>query len=518
MYSDFLLVYPLYCTFCLGAVGTLFNIVFYCRLFYICNEGRVRNGLTKLDLHKNMNNRLVCLFLYFLFGYGTGFKMGDPGAEYNCHGALADNLTAYLKNPELSDITIVVGERQFPAHRLILSAWSKKLTELMADNSCSPLLLDPCSSEEEEVFEDVLKFMYTGEIKFEETTVKFVMSLADRLDIPRLKEMAQTWVGDMLDQGGMNRVINWLRYANKHTLSSLSKRCLHTLAVNFMYIPNVSWAALDSEELLSILGQDDIVVEDEEELIERVDDWLRTNGIFSTHDIYSKIAPLIRLKFVESSELLSEQDTSPIMKFFKKSCQSLVLEAVKYRALCHQLQSDDQDCFENMTIKPRLYLNCQPPGQTLARDSGTFNASEVNATDYVQVGIDFVLKHTENRLWRSYEYNLSIKGKLESEEVQSTEFWKINYEISAKYSCNYKTKLHNVSCEVLVITRASKGEEEFFLCDHPYVSIFRGTIETLKSTYCSDHCLFKNLSTPLLFAVRKPKKVEVAVVLYTSDL
>ena len=462
-----------------------------------------------------MNYRLVCVYSYLLTVQDS--KMGDPGAEYNCHGALADKLTAYLKNPELSDITIVVGERQFPAHRLILSAWSKKLTELMADSSCSPLLLDPCSSEEEEMFEDVLKFMYTGEIKFEETTVKFVMILADRLDIPRLKEMAHTWVAETLDQGGMDRVINWLRYANKHTLSSLSERCLHTLAVNFMYIPNVSWAALDSEELLSILGRDDIVVEDEEKLIERVDDWLTTKGIFSTDDIYSKIAPLIRLKFVESSKLLSQQDTSPIMKFFKKFCQSLVLEAVKYRTLCHELQSDDQDLLENMTIKPRLYLKCKPPGERLDRESCTFQTLQFHTHSYRSVYIRSVLKHKQNRLLLcSNQSSLSISGQLESEKIENSEFWKINYKISESRS--YNNEINDVSCEVIVITRASKDEEEFYLCDYPYVSIFRGNIEKLNSSHYSDRCLFENLCTPRLFAVRKPKKVEVAVVLYIKDL
>ena len=228
--------------------------------------------------------------------------MAAKADSYSCEGALSRKLTPYLNNSELSDITVKVGQKSFPAHRLVLAVWSEKLTKMMDETSGNIIELCTDATEREiGVFEKVLRFFYTGEMTFTAENVKMVMNLAGRLALTQLSSMAQKWVGEMIDRGSMVSAVSWLRDAAECTcLHSETAASAHWRSTSSTSPRRRGWDS-SAEELMGIIGQDDIVADDEKAVITRVDAWLMAKGRpEDNQELYREIASKIRLPFVET--------------------------------------------------------------------------------------------------------------------------------------------------------------------------------------------------------------------------
>ncbi|KAG2492716.1 hypothetical protein HYH03_009129 [Edaphochlamys debaryana] len=111
---------------------------------------------------------------------------------------LAVDLAALLEGRAegSSDVTIVVGDRRFHAHRLILSAradyFSSRLSpDKFADGSAAELSLPDADAD---AFELLLRYIYTGAADIPPVLAPAVAVLADRLLLPLLCADAQAAV------------------------------------------------------------------------------------------------------------------------------------------------------------------------------------------------------------------------------------------------------------------------------------------------------------------------------------
>ena len=78
---------------------------------------------------------------------------------------LSENLNSLLVSKEHSDVTLIVGEKQFAAHKAILAARSPVFSAMFSSE------LKECREGRAEitdidceVFEHLLKYIYTGEV------------------------------------------------------------------------------------------------------------------------------------------------------------------------------------------------------------------------------------------------------------------------------------------------------------------------------------------------------------------
>ena len=93
----------------------------------------------------------------------------------------------------MSDITLVVGNAEFPAHKLILCASSDVFQIMLHDSHWSESSekkvtlgeTPSCSA----VFEDFLKYLYTGRIHLSFATVVPIVSLADKYNVKDLLKL-----------------------------------------------------------------------------------------------------------------------------------------------------------------------------------------------------------------------------------------------------------------------------------------------------------------------------------------
>ncbi|XP_072037378.1 uncharacterized protein [Amphiura filiformis] len=102
------------------------------------------------------------------------------------------NIGEHFNNADISDVTLTVGEQVFPAHKFVLATQSKVfLIMLMGKNwkeSEEKKITLRESPEGKAAFSDFLKFLYTGTLTLTIDNVCGIHTLADRYDVPALKD------------------------------------------------------------------------------------------------------------------------------------------------------------------------------------------------------------------------------------------------------------------------------------------------------------------------------------------
>ncbi|XP_054767172.2 actin-binding protein IPP-like [Lytechinus pictus] len=451
----------------------------------------------------------------------------DGKRVYSCRSALSKKLLPFFINEELTDIHIKVGGRKFAAHRVVLGSWSDELRSLLETASSDNIIELASSATDKEiaVFEMVLNFLYTGEVSFSSTNVRMVMSLAKQLGLKKLSEMAQEWVGEMINQGSMVGAITWLRDAAECDYLSVKNDCLRTLSLYFQYIPESSWLGLTLEELCSILERDDLVADNELEIIARVDDWLKAKGsIEGNKDLYLKIVPKIRFSFVKVSELSNIQETSAIVKFASEYCPATLSESYKYRALSYEAGVRGQydagsntgnpragyDSLKKPDLQPRLYLNFMPPGLT----TRLYGRSQRQNDGFREVSVDqyrtemTCAVRDETGAWSLESESRYFKFvlKFETTNIGDSEAWAVKYEIDSTDSPRSDSRYRMV-----LVTRPHDKDSDFYLPENPIVMTKEGS---LNNSRAQNPSATFSVTTPPVFAGRKPRRVEVAAIVY----
>lgn len=132
-----------------------------------------------------------------------------------------------------SDITFTVGRsgKQFNAHKLVLSTHSSTFRAMlyngMEESSQSVIQLP---EQDSNVFELLLRFMYTGQVKLHKDVVRNLMILADYYAVEVLKESIGEWIGKTLID--RNNVCDYIVFASNHNVHSLYKHCYRFMLGN----------------------------------------------------------------------------------------------------------------------------------------------------------------------------------------------------------------------------------------------------------------------------------------------
>lgn len=107
---------------------------------------------------------------------------------------LSDDLEIVSKNESLSDVTFVVGEKEFKLHKLMLIArspvFAKMLTCDMLEKKTNIVEIKDM---EAEVFEELLSFLYCGKMSSDSDLVKMgaLLIAADKYSIDELKKFCE---------------------------------------------------------------------------------------------------------------------------------------------------------------------------------------------------------------------------------------------------------------------------------------------------------------------------------------
>ncbi|XP_034349176.2 kelch-like protein 1, partial [Arvicanthis niloticus] len=96
----------------------------------------------------------------------------------------------YLKQQQLCDVILIVGNRKIPAHRLVLSS--------VSDYFAAMFTSDVCEAKQEEIkmegidpnaLWDLVQFAYTGCLELKEDTIENLLAAACLLQLPQVVEV-----------------------------------------------------------------------------------------------------------------------------------------------------------------------------------------------------------------------------------------------------------------------------------------------------------------------------------------
>lgn len=130
---------------------------------------------------------LMCQVHYFQAKSIVGLVNQCNLNSIETHNPLDGFENAFL-NPELSDVTICVKGTEYPGHKVILSSRSKVFEAMfkhgMIENQSSRIEVNDI---DEEVFLQVLRYIYTGKAQNLNNLASQLLPVADRYDLEKLK-------------------------------------------------------------------------------------------------------------------------------------------------------------------------------------------------------------------------------------------------------------------------------------------------------------------------------------------
>ena len=272
------------------------------------------------------------------------------------------NVSQFFNKDELSDVTIVVGEKRFFGHRFVLAKSSDVFRTMLYDDRWkqggeSELVLTE-SPECQAVFDVFLKFLYTAEMDICADISVGILCLADKYNIASLKTLCVGYMVDNSKSPNVQNALNWYSWAKALHLEGLVESCTKTIAWNVEAILNSQeWFCMDVHFVEDVLKNSELVVYDEYMLYTALVKWLLLESHLEQLVSNSEtLLPLIRFPQMMVHQLY-EIENSDFAKMFecKDLTKDMVSKAYRFRSLCPTQQSL-QVCFDDSFYRPRNYL------------------------------------------------------------------------------------------------------------------------------------------------------------------
>ncbi|XP_067000463.1 kelch-like protein 5 isoform X2 [Anabrus simplex] len=250
-------------------------------------------------------------------------------SRYHADSSL-HKMEAYLMKNQLTDVTLIAGSRQIPAHRLVLSAGSEYFAAMFTSNLRE-------STESEVVLQDVdgdalwmlVNYCYTGCIELREDTVETLLGTACLL---QLTEVVDACCSFLMKQLHPSNCIGIRLFADAQGCQKLLEVAHNYTTEHFMdVIHNQEFLMLPAEEVAKLLASDDLNVPSEELIFQALMAWVNHDLPGRKKDI-STLLSLVKLPLLSPSFIADHIETNPLFRE-ERLCQELIMEALKYHLL-----------------------------------------------------------------------------------------------------------------------------------------------------------------------------------------
>ncbi|KAK4008195.1 BTB/POZ domain-containing protein 17 [Daphnia magna] len=196
--------------------------------------------------------------------------------EVHVDGLQVDNSSTVLNkiaklyaDKLMNDVCLVVGGKDYLAHRLILCASSEVFHVMLMNPNWTEshnkriTLQEPsqCCN----VFGDFLAYLYTGRIQISHATVMPVMALADKYNVLDLMSLCKNFMIENIPSASRcNQLMNWLQYSFACGHQQLANACRDYVRWNFQSVAaQDDFGTCEVDVLISIIQMDDLAIYDE---------------------------------------------------------------------------------------------------------------------------------------------------------------------------------------------------------------------------------------------------------------
>ncbi|XP_033639361.1 BTB/POZ domain-containing protein 9-like [Asterias rubens] len=227
-----------------------------------------------------------------------------PMGEVEHANILSQDIGNLFANEDYSDVTLVVEDKYFHAHRVILAARCQYFRALLFGGmkesapGCNEIELQDTTAQ---AFEALLKYIYTGRINLldlKEDVLLDVLGLAHQYGFVDLEGSISDYLRAILS---IHNVCLIYDVASLYTLDALKETCYHFIEANAGDVMNSeSFLSLSESALKEVITRDSFYAS-EIAIFKAVQAWTRANKDSN----FSEIAKAIRLPLMTMTELLN---------------------------------------------------------------------------------------------------------------------------------------------------------------------------------------------------------------------
>jgi len=171
--------------------------------------------------------------------YGESESVSSELASNYHHRQLAQDFSSLLISKHQSDIVVKCGEKLFDCHQVILASRSQVFKAMFESNMKEKLTGSvEVKNIDHEVFEDLLKYIYSGEAPNIEDHPEELLAAADQYQLEKLKEHCEVKVCPKLD---VSNCIDLLVLGDLHHASTLKAAALKFVSKNMNQIESCEW-------------------------------------------------------------------------------------------------------------------------------------------------------------------------------------------------------------------------------------------------------------------------------------
>lgn len=258
---------------------------------------------------------------------------GEECFRSPCHAESSmARMESYLQHNQLTDVTLIAGNKRIPAHRLILCAGSEYFAAMFTSG-----LRETNQSEVELQFVDgnalsaLVQYCYTGRVELREDTVETLLATACLLQLPAVVAACCTFLKRQLHP---SNCIGISLFADQQGCVDLQLAAHVYTTEHFMEVVcNQEFLQLSAEEVAKLLASDDLNVPSEESVFLALMGWVKHDLTNRKNDlVLANLLGLVKLPLLPPSFIADHIETNPIFKDVR-ACQDLIMEALKYHLL-----------------------------------------------------------------------------------------------------------------------------------------------------------------------------------------
>ena len=255
----------------------------------------------------------------------THSMSADPSQH---HDELIERINALRTKQRFCDVTVVVKGQEFRAHKLVLAAASPfflSLLESQMKERTEDLIKIELQEATAHVMEEVLAYVYTGNVSLTAENGHDLIATADYLLLPGLKTMAEDFL--KLHLTIENSVFNYC-FAEKYQCCGLKEDSFKMINENFRKVMETAdFLSLDENQVLNWVSSDDVIVEAEQDIFEGILRWVLHNRS-EREENFPKLLQQVRLSSVSHEYLFNELLNEELIKT-NLDCVNFVMECVK---------------------------------------------------------------------------------------------------------------------------------------------------------------------------------------------
>lgn len=283
---------------------------------------------------------------------------------------------AQFNDQEMSDLELKVGNQTFYVHKFVLSLLSDVFRTMCSkrwEGDRSVLQIQECE-ECIPVFEDFLRYLYSGDVDIDVSTALPFLMLADKYNVRPLKDMLEDFMKSAVNHGSITGALRWFVYAQVSGHTDLQFSCVDVIISKMdEVIASEDFLELEIGFLVALLGRDDLVVLWEKSLYDAVIRWIDAQSDV-THDEILLLMKLIRFSMMLPEQLF-EIESSKFFTRYQNMIGPIVNIAHRFRSLATDVY--DMPTFSDVIFHPRNYthrlwchyMTIETNGDTFFQDS-----------------------------------------------------------------------------------------------------------------------------------------------------